>query len=330
MSELVRVGAERSLEVISAEIRAITASMLSNIMEIGRRMCEAKELLPHGEFGVWIREETGYSLSTANNFMRIFKEYSAPQGSLFGPEANCQTFGNLSYSKALALLSVPAEEREEFAERVDAEHLSSRELQEAIKEMNEQKARADLAENEAVQMREQLKFVQEARDDIGAALSESEAERKKLLEEIKELKNRPIEVAVAKGSQDEIDAAVQKALKAAAKEHKKEMDEALSKVSAVAKQNDELEKKVLEAEQRAADAVKNNGFAEAEMYKREAEELRKKLAMSDPAVAEFKGLFSQAVDIVTKLKGLRNAASESGKEGLDKALAALGRQILES
>ena len=121
MNEVVNVNEGRSLEVISAEIRAITASMLSNIMEIGRRMCEAKELLPHGEFGTWIKEQTGYSLSTANNFMRIFKEYSAPQGSLFGPEANCQTFGNLSYSKALALLAVPAEEREEFADKVKQE-----------------------------------------------------------------------------------------------------------------------------------------------------------------------------------------------------------------
>lgn len=329
MNEVVNVNEGRSLEVISAEIRAITASMLCNIMEIGRRMCEAKELLPHGEFGTWIKEQTGYSLSTANNFMRIFKEYSAPQGSLFGPEANCQTFGNLSYSKALALLAVPAEEREEFADKVDAEHLSSRELQEVIRERDEQRARAELAENESAQMREQMKFVEEARDDMGAALNESEAERKRLLSELNELKNRPIDVAVAKATDEEIDAAVQKALKAAAKEHKKEMDDMRSKVSAAAKQNDELEKKVLDAEQRVADAVKNNGFAEAEMYKREAEALRKKLALSDPAVAEFKGLFAQAVDIITKLKGLRNAASESGREGLDKALVALGKQIAE-
>ena len=329
MNEVVNVNEGRSLEVISAEIRAITASMLSNIMEIGRRMCEAKELLPHGEFGTWIKEQTGYSLSTANNFMRIFKEYSAPQGSLFGPEANCQTFGNLSYSKALALLAVPAEEREEFADKVDAEHLSSRELQEAIRERDEQKARAEMAESETAQMREQMKFAEEARDDIGAALNESEAERKRLISELNELKNRPIDVAVQKATDEEIDAAVQKALKAAAKEHKKEMDEALSKVSAAAKQNDELEKKVLDAEQRAAEAVKNNGFAEAEMYKREAEELKKKLAMSDPAVAEFKGLFGQAVDIVTKLKSLRDAASEGGREGLNKALTALGKQIME-
>ncbi|MBQ7124923.1 MAG: DUF3102 domain-containing protein [Clostridia bacterium] len=64
----------RTPEVIAGEIRALTATMLTNIVEIGRRMCEAKEILPHGEFGKWISEQTGYSSSTANNFMKLYKE----------------------------------------------------------------------------------------------------------------------------------------------------------------------------------------------------------------------------------------------------------------
>ena len=78
----------RTPDTIAAEIRALTASMLCNVLEIGRRMCEVKEMLPHGSFGDWIRENTGYSSSTANNFMRLFQEYGAEQGSLFGTETN--------------------------------------------------------------------------------------------------------------------------------------------------------------------------------------------------------------------------------------------------
>ena len=50
---------KKSPEVLAAEIRALTASMLANIIELGRRMCQAKEILPHGEFGAWVKEETG-------------------------------------------------------------------------------------------------------------------------------------------------------------------------------------------------------------------------------------------------------------------------------
>ena len=61
--------------------------------------------------------------------MQIAKEY--------GNNSNFPTLGNLSVSNALQLLAVPAEEREEFAEAVDAENLSARELEQAIRERDE-------------------------------------------------------------------------------------------------------------------------------------------------------------------------------------------------
>ena len=91
-------------------------------------------MLSHGEWGKWLKEEIHYSKSSANNMMRIFDAYGSTQMGLFGPEANSQTFGDLEYSKALALLSVPAEEREQFAQEVDAEHISVRQLKAAIQE----------------------------------------------------------------------------------------------------------------------------------------------------------------------------------------------------
>ena len=56
------MAVSRTPEVVAAEIRALTANMLTSIVEIGRRMCEAKEMLPHGSFGNWIKENTGYSV----------------------------------------------------------------------------------------------------------------------------------------------------------------------------------------------------------------------------------------------------------------------------
>ena len=87
---------ERTLDTIAAEIRVFTAGMLNNVIEIGRRMVEAKELVPYGQFGTWIKENTGYSVSTANNFMNLYMEYGSMQGSLFGAEAESQTFGKVA------------------------------------------------------------------------------------------------------------------------------------------------------------------------------------------------------------------------------------------
>ena len=193
----------RTTDVIAAEIRALTASMLSNIIEIGRRMVEAKEMMPHGSFGTWIKENTGYSSSTANNFMRMFREYGNPQGSLFGAEVNCQTFGNLNYSQALAMLDIPAEERESFVVENHVEDMTARELKQAIQErkealkaLEEAKAAAAVAEEARGKMETDMRMAQEL---LAAAKSEKDsvlAEVEELKQHIHDLEHKPVEVAV--------------------------------------------------------------------------------------------------------------------------------------
>lgn len=41
----------KTVEMVAAEINSLTESMLGNIVEIGRLMCETKERLPYGTFG---------------------------------------------------------------------------------------------------------------------------------------------------------------------------------------------------------------------------------------------------------------------------------------
>ena len=86
----------RTPDVIAAEIRALTSTMLTSVIEIGRRFAEAKAMLPHGQFGPWLESSTGYSQRTANNYMRLFEEYGDSQGSLFGATVNSQAFANLA------------------------------------------------------------------------------------------------------------------------------------------------------------------------------------------------------------------------------------------
>jgi len=138
------VAIQRSPELIAAEINNIinqTRTMvLYNSIEIGRRLCEAKLCVPHGEWGTWLKISVDFSQSTANNMMRIFEEYGADQIALFGETgAKSQALGSLSYTQAVALLALPDGEREEFVENHDIDNMSTRELQKVIKELEEER-----------------------------------------------------------------------------------------------------------------------------------------------------------------------------------------------
>ena len=104
---------ERTLGVVEMEIRVIQhqtgQAILNGAIEMGRRLEEAKAMVGHGEWGPWLKK-MGYSQSNANNLMRVFREYGSTQQSLFGAESKSQTFGSLTFSKALSLLAIPDEE----------------------------------------------------------------------------------------------------------------------------------------------------------------------------------------------------------------------------
>lgn len=221
---------KRTPELIGAEIRmyvnagrAIT--MLCGI-EIGRRLVEAKDMLEHGEWLPWLERETEFSDRSAQNYMKVFREYGAMQMNLFGPETNTKSFADLPISKALALLSVPESERVEFAEEVDAEHISVRELQQAIKEKEEAEARAKQAEKATEEIRNE-------REALSLALKHAK-------DQVRELENRPVEVAVEKDEE---------AIAAAAKEAREQAEaEAAKKISAMEAELEEAKKKLKTAD----------------------------------------------------------------------------------
>ncbi len=221
----------RTIGMVTQEINQLTAQaqrlILGHAIEIGRRLTEAKQMLSHGEWGKWLKEEIHYSKSSANNMMRIFDAYGSTQMGLFGPEANSQTFGDLEYSKALALLSVPAEDREQFAQEVDAEHISVRQLKAAIqaRDAAQKQAAEAAAEWELAKeaLREKEKAIQLANQRLEASASEADSLRK----ENEQLRQRPVDVAV-----EQIDAAPEQ-LKAA---------EAKGRAAAEAALRTELEK----------------------------------------------------------------------------------------
>lgn len=236
----------RTIGMVTQEINQLTAQaqrlILGHAIEIGRRLTEAKQMLSHGEWGKWLKEEIHYSKSSANNMMRIFDAYGSTQMGLFGPEANSQTFGDLEYSKALALLSVPAEEREQFAQEVDAEHISVRQLKAAIQERDaaQKQAAEAAAEWELAKeaLREKEKAIQLANQRLEASASEADSLRR----ENEQLRQRPVDVAVEQvdATQEQLRAAEQRGRNAAKKALQEKLSQAQAQADAANQAADQL------------------------------------------------------------------------------------------
>ena len=215
---------ERTVELVTVEIKALHKQAqqmaLGYAIEIGRRLVEVKAMLPHGQWGDYLRDRLGYKSSTANNFMRIFEAYGAEQQSLFGPVAKSQALGNLSYTKALALLVLPDEERESFLSENDVEDMSTRELQTALKELAQAREAQRTAENRAegyrLKLEEQRRKTEEAEASAGEEVS-------RLRAELEELRASPVDVAVEKVVDEE---AVRAAAEQARAEAERELEEA--------------------------------------------------------------------------------------------------------
>lgn len=112
------------LEKIEKEIISLKNQTAENIIQIGYKLIEAKEKLQHGEWGDWLRDKIDFSQRTANQFMRIAKEFGS----------NPEVLTNLGITKIGLLLDVPIEKRKCFMRNHDLKNISTRDLKKAIKQ----------------------------------------------------------------------------------------------------------------------------------------------------------------------------------------------------
>lgn len=329
---------QRDISTVTTEIRTLHRQaqklVLGYAIEIGRRLCEAKELLPHGQWGEWLKTEVEFSQSTAQNFMRIFEEYGADQTSLFG-DAKSQTLGNLPYTHALKLLAVPAEEREQFAEEHHVEELSSRELEKLIRERDE-------ALDEAKKWEKKAKAAQEDLDDAEDKLREAEEEIEEKEKELAEARDADEGAALAAAEaveklEAEADrlreaaaAAIEDAKKAKAQlkelqENPEVPAEVLEKLGAEAAEKAkadaaaELEQAKAEAEKQAAELKEKAAAAEKEL-----EALRRAVKTADGETAAFKARFTDLQRAFGVLREMHDATMDEEKAAaMQRAMQAL-------
>lgn len=126
--------------LIAGEINAIKAQVrrttLAAAVEIGRKLLEARALVPHGRWLDWLSAHVDYSDRTAQNLIALYEEYGKGGG-------NPQALADLSYSQAVALLGLPADQRDAMIESGAAD-LSTRELEAEVKRLREENSRQQL------------------------------------------------------------------------------------------------------------------------------------------------------------------------------------------
>ena len=161
----------RTPEQIASEINFIKEEsgkmLLTNAVEIGGRLTEAKALLPHGEWLKWLTESVSYSRSTASRLMKTFREYgpilSAPEEE---EGSNGALVHHLNYTQGLILFGIPVEDRDQFIADNDVGNMSKRELRQTINERGRTPEEEDLQEPENQVTQKQGKAEEAAAADM--------------------------------------------------------------------------------------------------------------------------------------------------------------------
>jgi len=237
MSEVVTV---RPLEVIEGEIHIFKAQASASMLEIGRRLIEAKTQLQHGEWEKWLEEKVEFSARTAQRFMKIAEGYK-----------ESDTVALLGTRKALALLAFEEVEREEFlaekhevnGEEKTVQEMTSAELDEAIrrrkeaeeelarvkqekldaevraegfaKEAEKARADADIAQKSGKKMAEDMRIIKAELNNQKNLAATASADAEEARKELEEIRNKPVDVAVQDPTEEQIAAAAAPAIEAA-------------------------------------------------------------------------------------------------------------------
>jgi len=130
-----------ALDQLATEIRYYSQQASWSIIEVGKRLIEAKKQLSEdATWEKWLKENVNFTRMTANRFMRCAERFS-----------NVTSMLHLNPTQMIALLSLPESETETFIEQKKAEgkpveDMTVKALRQEIKDW---KARAEQAKDEA-------------------------------------------------------------------------------------------------------------------------------------------------------------------------------------
>lgn len=287
----------RSPAVIADEINSIksqTSGILTaaltyakrSCFEIGKRLEEAKSVVPYGEWGEWLENNVDYSVSTANDLMRIYREFGGEQIDMLTGKSDAETFEGLSQSQMVALFGLPRAMRADFVEQhreeLESGEMSTRDLKKEVKRLNgiiEQKDKEIRDNNDSYsELVLEKKIIEAQMKEASERAESAEAKANELQLRIDEFEDRPIEVEkitekIYEASPEQVEEIRAAALKEAEEKHQKAAEKKqkeIDKFSEKLGQKDAEFEKKLNEERAAAD-----------------KKLRQLTAQSDPRAAKI-------------------------------------------
>ena len=116
----------KDLQQLEAEIKYYLNQTAQNIIEVGRRLSQAKSLIPYGQWQAWLRDNFQLDSRTARRFMQISRRFSKMVG-----------VDHFQSSQLTEMLALPAETAKRFIAEKAAEgkpvaDMSTRELRAEI------------------------------------------------------------------------------------------------------------------------------------------------------------------------------------------------------
>ena len=331
-------GIVRTAEMIAAEINAIkrgTAQyLLMQSLEIGRLLVEAKATVKHGEWGKWLDENCAYSISNANNLMRLYTEYGESEQVSFFEENKLELFGNLNRSQAIALLAIPRSERADFVREHDVTSMSVSELEDAIKKakaegMAEGRAEAEAENENAMEsvretVRAQVeaemdKRVRDAEESAESARSAVSLAESKLKAKKQDLKSRESDVRHL----DEANQALREKYEAERIAKEGLASEVEDLKEALQKKSDE-KTETLTSEEKEQIAIFARAEADAEIASLKAQLERAKVA-ANPVVQRFQAEFERFGDSYNRMKKMIEECGDA--ECAEKLSGALAKTL---
>lgn len=189
MNELIRKeGRMAALAGLAQEARFYSERAAMNILELGRVLIDAKSLVNHGEWIRWIRDNAGISDRTAQNLMAVYRRFGDnPQ------------FAGIEKGKLFKMLALPEAQEEKFLEEHDVKAMTTREVEEAVRQAREEE---QAAANALLEKERRARI--EAEDRAQAAESrqgEIPEETRRELEEQREASGHFAELARKVGSE---------------------------------------------------------------------------------------------------------------------------------
>lgn len=293
MSATITVPAQ-SVNTITAEILAISNQtsqiVVMSAIRIGGLLTKAKELVPTGEWGSYLKDEVNFSHRSANNFMRLFQEWQR--------DPNSQALANMNYTKVIRLLSLDEDSRTELLEQHDVAAMTSRELDKVIKERDEERAARETVEAENLSLQQALQDAnlrassakdsednwREAIDKLKKSAADAISQRDKARGQVEYMKQHP---EIPKAMKDKLIAdAKAQGVKAASADFQKQLADAQQKLDEAA-------------------AARAAAEQEAQSIRKKLDSMEKAAKVANPDVAKFMFMFSQIQEDMNKLNGLR-------------------------